>query len=778
MDTDEILARFLRERQILARLEHPNVARLLDGGVSHDDRPYFVMEHVSGVPITEYCDQRRLSIEERLRLFVAVCRAVQYAHRNLVVHRDLKPSNVLVTEAGDVKLLDFGVAKLLEEGAEGATIGGSGASAMTPEYASPEQVAGDPVTTASDVYQLGILLYELLTGHRPRGPARRGPREARAAILETEPRRPSTAVRQLETIVHRDGTTETIEPTAVSERRATSPERLQGRLRGDLDTIALTALRKEPDRRYPSAEALAEDVERHLADRPIRFGGDRGTYRAAKFVRRHRLPVAAAVTLIVATLAGASFYTLQIRAERDRALREAAKSAQSAELLHGFFESWNPDAADRGTVTSASVLRDAARRAQSELRNQPEMLAASLSILGGLLTSVGEHDAADSLLARALSIQEDLPGAESADLAATLARRGRLYWSLGENERAEASLRRALDLYRTWFGTRHMETLRVERDLALQLMRNAELEESELLFRGVLASLDEADRERSAFALETASQLGYNLFLQARYGEAIALLRPALDRQRVMFGETYGPTLQTMRYLGSSLRDSGELDEAERLYRDAERLTRRLYGDTHANTAGALTLLSIVLDRKGNLEEAERLARQDIAILGLDFPAIALELIRLGNIRLDRGDPVEAEHWLRRGLAGLRGRYPDGHPDETDALNRLSYILARRGAPDARRTYQEAIAFYRAHPETPVFAGDGLHFLAWTQHRMGDLAGSEASYRRALALYRRQLPPSHDYVAFTLEGLGRVLVDAGRATEAQAYLGEAEALTP
>ena len=321
-DSSVLLRRFKAERQILARLDHPNIAHLIDGGVTDDGLPYLMMEYVEGIRIDRYCDRQQHATNERLRIFLAVCEAVHYAHQNLIIHRDLKPSNILVTDKGQVKLLDFGIAKLLDN--EDATapifleellLTRTGMRVMTPEYAAPEQVRGEPVTTASDVYALGIILYELLTGKRPYRLRGLTPAEVERIVCDQEPARPSTAV----TGLLADAETRTITPYEVSRMRSTQPDKLRRRLAGDLDTIVMKALHKDPTRRYGSAEQFAEDIRRHLMGLPVQARPDAVAYRASKFIRRHRAGVAGAILVFLSLLGGIAATTWQARvADRER----------------------------------------------------------------------------------------------------------------------------------------------------------------------------------------------------------------------------------------------------------------------------------------------------------------------------------------------------------------------------------------------------------------------------------------------------------------------------
>jgi serine/threonine-protein kinase len=740
MDSEEVESRFLRERQILARLEHPGIARLLDGGVSADGRPYFVMELVRGSPITEYCDANQLPIEDRLRLFAATCRTVHSAHKSLVIHRDLKPSNVLVTAPGDVKLLDFGVAKLLggdesdvitrQEGSRGP---------MTPEYASPEQLAGDAVTTASDVYQLGVLLYQLLSGRRP---FRRAPDPRTGEV----PSRPSAAITRETRIEHRDGSITRVEPVVVSALRGTTPQRLQRALRGDLDGIVLRALRTEPGQRYPSALDLADDVERHLRHEPLRFGSVGRGYRAAKFLRRHRAAVTITSAFLLLGAVAGSAYLSRLQTERDRARREALKAVESATLVRRFLQGWSPDQADRSAVSADRVLDDAIQRARSELSDEPETLASLLSTFGDLQSALGNSAEADSLLVQALAIQ-DRPGKiPSLDLAATLARRGHLYAATERLAESEALLRRSVALYEQLAEGARPDGLQAEYDLARVLSLREKHIEADARLRDLLRRIPPGNRPLSDIV---SAELGYLLFLRANYDSAALFLQPALARYLQVYGRVHHGTLRTMRFLASTRRDQGRLQEADTLARSALEISQALYGPTHSETDASLTVLAIVRERLGAFEDAEPLARQSIVlaegIYGPTSRSAALRRRTLAAIRLALGDPVEAESLLRRGLADMH-QGSGFSAEEGDILNRLAYCLTVRHAPDARLIYDRAVAFERARPPGgPWFVTDGYEYLAETARQQGDWGLADTLFRRALDLNRRQLPEGHLY---------------------------------
>ena len=470
MGRHEILRRFLQERQILARLQHPNIARLLDGGITAEGQPYFAMEFVDGQPITEYCDARRLGIDERLHLFRAVAEAVAYAHLNLVVHRDIKPSNILVTERGVPKLLDFGIAKLLHETDSEDTLieTQAGLQVMTPEYAAPEQVRGDAVTTATDTYALGVALYELLTGHRPYYFDKRTPAEIERVICNQPPARPSTVIARATDAPQSDGSTAAITPETIAAARALPMRRLRRHLSGDLDTILLKALRKEPHRRYANAEAFVEDLRRLREGHPVRARKDTVGYRVRAFVRRHRAGVATTVAVAVLLLAGLGGSLLQMRS----AASEAARTEAVRDFVVDLFDA-PPDNLNRPFAASDLLTRGAVR-AQTEWAGRPEVQADLLALLGTLSAQQGLPEQARTLHEQALTVRHSLYGPDHADIGTSLHALGELALARDALDEAEALLRQSLQIRHRRFGTedpRTAETQAVLGDCLLRLNR-------------------------------------------------------------------------------------------------------------------------------------------------------------------------------------------------------------------------------------------------------------------------------------------------------------------
>ena len=567
LDSEELRRRFLNERRILARLEHSGIARLVDGGLTDTGVPFFAMEYIEATEVRAYCDAHRLSVAQRVELVCATCDAVQYAHQNLVVHRDLKPGNILVTGQGVVKLLDFGVAKLLAEDGSAAEVATRTGRWMTPEYASPEQVRGDAVTTASDVYALGVVLYELLTGHRPYAQETGDPIELGRLICEEEPKRPSTAVSRTMDRTTPDGTTISVTPSEVSSARNTSPERLRRSLFGDLDTIVLKALEKTPDRRYATVGRLAEDLRRHLAGKPGHARRQTLRYRVAKFARRHRVGVGAAALLALALLAGSATTLWQAREagiqaamaeeERDRARREADKAERIAGLMVDMFRLSDPSEALGETVTARQVLERGAARIETELAAEPEIQAQMYDEIGRVYHNLGLYADAEHFFDRSWHSKTAVYGQESPEAAATLHLIGTLNQDWGRYEEAEASYRGALAIQRE------------------QLEPNAP--------------------ELAA----TLNHLGWLLSNLNRASEATDVLEESLAIRREVLDATDPELASTLYALAAAQHEQGDLAASADLFRESIEIYGRVPGGPHPLAATALFNLATVLTVPG-----------------------------------------------------------------------------------------------------------------------------------------------------------------------------------
>jgi tetratricopeptide (TPR) repeat protein len=629
--------RFRREGNILARLRDPRIAHLIDAGVSPAGQPYLVLEHVNGKSIDEYCDDRALAIDARVRLFLDVLDAVAHAHANLIVHRDIKPANVLVNTDGQVKLLDFGIAKLIErEAGSGAlTTAGQltreGGAVLTPQYAAPEQLSGGAVTTASDVYALGVLLFILLTGHHPTGAVHDSPAALIKAIVEADPPRPSD----------------------------TAPAKWRRALRGDLDTIVGKALKKNAAERYPSVTAMADDLRRVLRHEPISARPDTLGYRGARFVRRHSVGVAgvAAGGLLLAGLI--AVHTTRLATERDRAQREAAKAVKVSEMLMGLLTSADPYAPRNasGEPTVRALLDAGARRVQTELAAEPDLQAQLLSTMGRTYRRLGLYDKAQYLLEQALVAGQKAFGPEHVRVAETLQILGVVLADKGDYTASARRLEQALVMQRKLLGGAHADlaiTLselgRVYQDEGLNL-RAEPLHREALAIRRTL--LGEEHRETAV----SLNDLGSVLRLNGDLSGAEILIRQSLAINRKTRGDDHPNTATTLHDLALIVAARGDYASAESMLRQALAVQRKVLGERHAVVAATFNSLSRVLREQGRYEEAAFALQDALKIagpaLGPDHPLVAIYTINLGAVQLARKTPAataDAELLLRDGL--------------------------------------------------------------------------------------------------------------------------------
>lgn len=601
--------RFKSERQILASLDHPNIARLLDGGSTDDGRPYLVMELVEGVPIDRYCDEQQLSIRQRLRLFLDVCSALQYAHQNLVVHRDIKPSNILVTRDGVPKLLDFGIAKLLNPELFPYTIEltRSDLHPMTPQYASPEQLKGQAITTASDVYALGVLLYKLLAGRLPHFAHGLSPEELERVLGGEEPSRPSSAAQGVETD---GGSAARLTPETIARARATQPQTLRRQLLGDLDNIALMALRKEPHRRYGSVDQLTDDVQRHLADMPVRARPDTVGYRVRKFVGRNRVSVAAGglAALLLVVFAVAVFRQAQeIRRERDRVALERDKAQRVADFMVDLFEVADPSESRGNTITVREVLDRGADKTLSELADQPEIQSTLLTTIGRVYGSLGLYGRAGPLLEQSLEQRRELYGEPSLEVAESLVQVAWQRLGVQQFDQSLELLEQSLAMRQELFGDGHPTLVEPLLGMVENQQRTGDVAGSGRTLERAVAIADQTESlawRHPAEMLYSLARLSYQKGDLQQAEHFAVLLAEAIQR-----GEETHPQflLLDLHLLGVIRRDLGKLDQAAAHLEESLQV-RRQYWPQDPMGIQTLVSLSRVHRLRDDLEAARESA--------------------------------------------------------------------------------------------------------------------------------------------------------------------------
>ena len=748
-----LVRRFLEERRILALLEHPNIARLVDGGITRDGMPYFAMEFVAGEPIDKYCASRNLATDERLELFEDVCDAVSYAHQHLIVHRDLKPSNILVTAEGRVKLLDFGIAKLLDAPGRKSSSGETrlGARVMTPDVAAPEQVRGEPVSTATDVYALGVLLYMMLTGERPYDLRDRSAAEIERIVCEVVPPPPSTK----------------------------APEPRQRRIRGDLDLIVMTALQKKPERRYQSPGAFVADIRRFRQGHAILARPDSTRYRLGKFVSRHRAAVAAAALLTAAVASGA----VRERVLRHRAQVEARTASAVEQFLVSVFDVADPYAfaqRDRGTISARDLLDRGAKRVDATLSDQPEVQAELRTVLGRVYTNLGLLDQATPLLARALEQRRAIHGDRDTSVARTMGLLGASLAQQDKYDEAEQLLRDALEVRLRLLGRNHPATAESMEQLATLLENTTRVPAAESLYRQSLVIHRSVFGDSAMEVANTLNNLGVVRYRQAAFDDAESLYRQSLDITVSRVGEQHAQSAETMHNLAQTLQSLGKMDEAEEFYRRALDNKRAVLGDAHPSVTIGLNNLGIFLaTTRGKVDEAEALTREalslDRKIFGDRHTYVAEGLRNLGVILRTRGRFEEADTTIREALDIDRELLGERHEKMANLYGQLAQCRYQLGNyPDAIRYMRRSLELYRVllaegHRNTAITMGNLARYLA----ESGNGAEAETLARTALAQFDSAQAGPRPFHIITLRTLGASLLAQRRADEALPVLERA-----
>jgi len=720
--TDELVRRFETERQILAQLAHPNIAGLLDGGRTEAGLPYLVMEYIEGLPIDEYCDSERLTIDQRLDLFLPVCSAVQYAHRNLIVHRDIKTSNILVTRDGTPKLLDFGIAKLLNPESFPLDVEKTATRLrpMTPYYASPEQIENGPITTATDVYSLGVLLYKLLTGQFPHDFEGLHARGVEEKILG-EPMVP--LVEAIEADASR--------MASLSAERATKFGPLRRVLAGDLSVVVGMALRKERERRYVSVDQFAADVENYRLGKAVEAHADTLFYRCRRFVTRNRAVTALSAIIVVILFTFGAVTSLQVQRtleERDRVLHERDRADQVILFLQESFRLSDPLGGGGVDVTAREVLERASLRVSGELANQPDVRAELLDVMGVVFENLGMYAKSIDSHGKAIEYFEGVDDIERA--ADSLGKLGRAQLLSGDLLGAENSLDRSVALWRESASDPRglAATLRTR---GLLLHQTGDYVASESTYLEALRVLRDAGGEEDAEIAFALGDLAILLNDQGRYEEAEPLFREALSVRRVALGDRHLLVAEAANNLAVFAGMRGSYSEAEPLLRVALEIRHEIHGDRHPDVAESLNNLGQLLRRLGKVADAESSFRQAIATqseaLGDDHARVATYRSNLAFLLFDTGRPGESEVMFRRSIAARRAKPGENEIQLATSLLGLGEILVGQGRlEEAQDVLFEALSLSKSNlSEGHWKTGQSRILLGMSMVRGGDLAGCE-----------------------------------------------------
>jgi eukaryotic-like serine/threonine-protein kinase len=716
--------RFVREGRILGQLSHPYIARLLDAGATSLGVLYFVLEYVEGKPIDQWCDEQNLDVAARLRVFLQVCDAVSHAHTHLVIHRDLKPPNILVTAQGEIRLLDFGIAKLVEseKPAEETELTRLSGRALTPDFAAPEQILGRPITTATDVYALGILLYLLLSGRMPYqrqhmtgGELERDVQTAEAAPLGR-------------------ATTAGDDANAIAARRGSTPNRLRRTLSGDLNTIVAKALHAEPERRYATVEQMSADVRRYLAGHPVLAVRDTWAYRTRKFVTRHfvGVSVGVAAVLLLAAFAAAMYAQMQ------RTARERARAEQVSSFMVDVFDLSDPYKGRGNQVTARELLDASTKQVESRFAGQPETRALLMGAMGRVYNRLGLGAEAQPLLEKALAGLIEIHGVSDPENAAILNELGNALVSQGKFEPAEARLQEALKMRRELLGPESPEVAETLRDLANAAQARGDSKVAEQYFRDSLALYSRLGLSSTPQAAFVMNDLATLLSFGGRYGDSAHLLQSALEIDRLALGPDHARVIMETHNLAFALQAQGEFAAADPLFRQSMEQMRRVFGPEHPYTIDALSNYGRFLRHRGDLAAAEQTLREvldlNLRVRGPEHMLVGTSEVNLAMVLHDLGRVDEADQQFRAALAIYTKSLPPDHPLVVSALCGMGRVLIDRGrASEAIPLLRRALTIAQVTPEeSPVRAA--------ARGALGSALVARHEYEEAAPLLRDSYP--------------------------------------
>jgi len=718
--------RFASEQRTLAQLNHASIARLYDADTLPDGTPWFVMEYVEGIPLTEYCSANWCSTEERLELFRSVCEAVQYAHRHAVIHRDLKPSNILVKPDGSVRLLDFGISKQLPSLDRPVDQTRTGLRMMTPAYASPEEIRGEPVGVHADVYSLGVILYELLAGRLPYNLSSKTPSEAETILLEHEPERPSLVNQRL----------------AGPGRVAPSTSKAAW---ADLDVLCLTAMHKDAQRRYRSVEALVRDIDHYLKGEPLEARRDSAGYRLRKFVTRNRRAVSTAVVLFAVVVGIVAFFTIRLAIARNAALAEAARTQRIQHFMFSLFQGGDKSAGPADSLRVVTLLDRGVKEARS-LDGEPAVQAELYQTLGGIYQKLGKLDQADSLLSLALRERKSLFGSDHPQVAESLVLLGLLRAAQAQLEEAERSVREGLEMSKRRLPPNHPS-------LAKAIFALGKVQEERGAYEKAIKTLDEAVRLQSAGSAETPEladslyELANAHFYAGHYDTSESLNQRLLPMYRRMYGDSHPRVADILINLGAIKLDRGHYPEAEKLDRQALEIVEAWYGRDSLETASDLTLLARALVYQGRYSEAVDLLQQSLLIkeraYGRVHPSVASSLNELGNTASRQGNYDAAEPYFQRMADIYRAVYGEHHYLLATALSNLASVyMGRNEWARAEKIFRQVISLYtETQSATHINTGIARIKLGRTLLRQQRPSDAEVETRAGYDILVKQMEP-------------------------------------